>query len=151
MPSLKFFVPAPLGPHAKLIPFLALNDYIAAERQSTYHRASQLKKQYTEQVAQYAAYNANLQGWVKPSRKVQVTTIYHELNHRRDFDNVCAADKFVMDGLVQAGVIANDSQKWLVAPNIHPAFVYDSKCAGVTVIVETEGDIDERSIRKEDD
>lgn len=136
MTLLEFDVPAPLGRQAKTIPFLGLNDYISAERSSGVYAAS-LKRKYTNHVAQYARLAANLQGWVQPSCKVYVTTCYHELNKRRDFDNIVAADKFVLDGLVQAGVIKNDSQKWLAEPPKHKVDV-DPKRVGVTVIIETE-------------
>lgn len=34
-------------------------------------------------------------------------------NHKKDWDNVCFAKKFILDGLVMAAVISNDSQQFV--------------------------------------
>lgn len=46
-------------------------------------------------------------GWV-PMERYHVTVHYLCKSKRKDPDNVCGAIKFVMDGLVAAGVVAGD-------------------------------------------
>lgn len=40
-------------------------------------------------------------------------------NFRRDPDNISAAAKFVMDGLVEGGIIQDDSLKFIMLPVLH--------------------------------
>ena len=42
---------------------------------------------------------------------VVVSIEWYEPNRRRDLDNVASAKKFILDGLVRAGVLANDGQR----------------------------------------
>lgn len=42
------------------------------------------------------------------SCKVRASFLWHEETRRRDPDNVAAGQKFVLDGLVKAGVLAGD-------------------------------------------
>ena len=46
-------------------------------------------------------------------RRVTVRTTFYEPDMRRDADNVGFARKFVLDGLVAAGVIKDDSRKYV--------------------------------------
>lgn len=43
-----------------------------------------------------------------------VRVVWFEQNARRDLDNVRTGMKFVLDGLQKAGVIPNDSQKYVL-------------------------------------
>lgn len=45
---------------------------------------------------------------------VHFTIRYHEPTNKRDPDNVAFAKKFIFDGLVSAGVIPNDTRKWVI-------------------------------------
>lgn len=51
---------------------------------------------------------------IKPMKPpVSVTVTWVEPNMRRDKDNIRTGMKFVLDGLQEAGVIANDNWKWI--------------------------------------
>lgn len=45
--------------------------------------------------------------------KAYLIITWYEPNGRRDPDNVMAGQKFMLDALVHAGVIPNDSQKYI--------------------------------------
>ena len=45
---------------------------------------------------------------------VWVRTTYYLKTRRGDPDNVRVASKYILDGLVQAGVLEDDSQRWII-------------------------------------
>ena len=59
--------------------------------------------------------------------------IWIEENKRRDLDNICFAKKFILDALVQAGVLQDDNRK--IVTNFTDSFKYADKSK---VIVELE-------------
>ena len=63
--------------------------------------------------------------------KVALVITWYEPDHRRDPDNIMAGQKFIMDGLVQAGVIPDDSQKYILG--IYHGFKVDRKNPRVEV------------------
>lgn len=72
---------------------------------------------------------------IVPARgPVKISYTWHELAMRRDPDNVRAAAKFVNDGLVEAGIIANDNAKYVYG--LADDFVWKSATPGVLVTVE---------------
>lgn len=93
--------------------FPSLNEYINAERR---HRmiAAKMKKEWTERVMDIVA--AQTLGDKMPDLKfpIAVRFIVHEQNQRRDIDNVSAmVSKFCLDGMVKAGLLPDDSQKYV--------------------------------------
>ena len=46
-------------------------------------------------------------------KPVHVYFAWVEPNRRRDIDNIAFAHKFILDGLVDAGVLKGDSQKYV--------------------------------------
>lgn len=56
-----------------------------------------------------------LVGWLATKlpefNKVVIIITWYEPDERRDPDNIMAGQKFILDGLVAAGTIPNDSQK----------------------------------------
>ena len=47
-------------------------------------------------------------------KPVKIGIVWHEQNARKDCDNVAFAKKFIQDALVKAGVIDDDSRKYVV-------------------------------------
>lgn len=88
--------------------FPSLNDYIAAERRNR-HIAAKMKREETKRVSDIAA-NSDMPTFQKP---VHVYFTWVEPNRRRDIDNIAFAHKFILDGLVDAGVLKGDSQKYV--------------------------------------
>lgn len=86
-----------------------LNEYVEAERTNRFIGAK-LKREATEKV-RLAAVAAGL----SPVEKYPVSVRCHwvEPNARKDHDNVRFGVKFVLDGLVSAGVLANDGPRYV--------------------------------------
>ena len=86
-----------------------LNEYTRKERGNKYQGAA-MKRRETERAA-WAAKAAHVPAFTEP---VAVIIEWHEPNRRRDLDNVASAKKFILDGLVRAGVLANDDQRHVI-------------------------------------
>lgn len=103
----------------------SLNEYINAERTNRFI-AAKMKKEFTELVAFHCSK-------LKPySEPVWVSCTWHEPNQRRDLDNVYFGVKFLLDGIVKAGAIPDDSQKWVRAIN-NDIEIVDKKKVGVRI------------------
>lgn len=89
-----------------------LNKIICNARRSKYASSSE-KKKWTQDIAilssELKPYNDMV--WLKFEWKV--------FNQKRDPDNIAAAAKFILDGLVAAGVIQDDSLKYIGSPVLH--------------------------------
>ena len=90
-----------------------LNEIIAATNKTRYE-GNKLKGETEEYIC--SCIKAGL-GDVEPFENVvQVHIRFIEKDRRRDYDNVMAGQKFIMDALIKAGVIYNDGQAF-VMPN----------------------------------
>lgn len=109
--------------------FPSLNDYIDEHRK---HRmaGANMKKQYTDEVARVLEYMRV----EKIKAPVTISFEWHEKNSRRDPDNVIFAKKFILDGMVQAGVIVNDTQRYILG--IEETWLVDPANVGVSVNVQ---------------
>ena len=83
-----------------------LNAYIRAERGNK-QAAAAIKRDYTD-AAQVIAQAANVGEVHTPCA---VRCVWHLADGRKDPDNVAFAIKFLLDGMVRAGVLPNDGQK----------------------------------------
>jgi len=77
-------------------------------------RGSKLRTAYTETKEKYTKMVANelqAQGCIpdKPYDRIKIAFEWFEPNKRRDPDNIRAAAKFIIDGMVWAGMIVNDN------------------------------------------
>lgn len=89
--------------------FPSLNDYVDAERRNRF-AAAKMKRRETERARAAAAAS----GIPAFTGRVTVRFLWVEPNRRRDLDNVAFAKKFVLDGMVAAGVIEGDGQSHVV-------------------------------------
>ena len=89
--------------------FPGLNDYIAANNRFRLESAA-MKRKHTDRVCELAQL-ADMPIFRNP---VFVVIDWVEPNRRRDPDNVRFGVKFILDGLVKAGVLQNDSQRWIL-------------------------------------
>ncbi len=83
-----------------------LNWYINVERGSA-QAAARIKASYTaaaEMIAQSA-------GVGRMNTPCAITCTWYVTDRRKDPDNIAFAIKFLLDGLVRAGVLPNDGQK----------------------------------------
>lgn len=83
-----------------------LNDYTNSNRSSKY-KGSSIKKEATN----VCAYMALSQGVMLDNCLYDVTITWYQKNQKKDPDNVYFGVKFILDGLVVAGILKNDGQK----------------------------------------
>lgn len=86
-----------------------LNTYVRAERTNRFISAK-IKRDETERVAREAQ-AAKLPPVSRYPVRVGFTWYTHDL--RKDVDNVAFAKKFILDGLVLAGVLEGDGRKYV--------------------------------------
>lgn len=106
----------------------ALNEIIAAAK-SHYGNYSKLKHKNTDRVILAAK-----QQHIPQMDKINITIAWYCKNKRKDKDNVSAGQKFILDGLQKAGIIANDG--WSNIGDIRHKFDVDKQCPRVEVILE---------------
>lgn len=85
--------------------FVYLNEYINTERRNKY-AAAKIKDKLTSAVA----WQCKAKQCHKPTGKVDMIFKWH-VKGRHDSDNIAFAKKFVLDGMVQAGLLENDNPK----------------------------------------
>lgn len=115
--------------------FPSLNDYVSAER-SDRQAGARMKREETDRVA-WEALSQRVPAFTEP---VAVRILWVEPNRRRDLDNVAFAAKFVLDGLVRAGILQDDSQRWVRA--LQHTFEVDPDAPRVVVELDGLGDCD---------
>jgi Holliday junction resolvase RusA-like endonuclease len=73
-------------------------------------RGAKLKAEYTELIQWHA-----IAGKIKPVQgAANVTVTFYEPNKKRDSDNIIGGGlKYILDGLKAAGIIKDDSQKYV--------------------------------------
>jgi len=87
--------------------FTTLNQFINATRTNRYVSAK-IKREETE-IARLS-----LLGYPPLNTPVKLRFIWSCANKRTDLDNLVWARKFIIDGMVKAGVIENDSMRYIV-------------------------------------
>lgn len=85
--------------------FPSLNEYINAERRNRFI-AAKIKKETTERVISICEKTTR-----KIHEPVDVQCVWYTKNERKDPDNVAFAIKFLLDGIVTAGILKNDTRK----------------------------------------
>lgn len=87
----------------------SLNEYVQAERSNRFAGAK-MKKDYTEMIY-WTIREQKLEAKLKPCR---ITFKWYEENKKRDLDNITGfGHKVILDGLVKAGILYNDTQEWV--------------------------------------
>lgn len=89
-----------------------LNEIIGTARTNVYASAKE-KRAWTNRIA------VECFGRRQFPDRVWIEFIWKIKNFRRDPDNISAAAKFVMDGLVEGGIIQDDSLKFIMSPVLH--------------------------------
>lgn len=97
--------------------FPTLNEFIAAQNSQNRYVAAKLKKDNTELVRLHCLRTKMI------TKPVFIYFFWYVKNARKDPDNIAFAKKFILDGLVAAGVLANDTQKYVVG--FHDEFFID--------------------------
>ena len=108
---------------------IGLNEYTNANRYNKYAGAKQKKD---EQNFIKLCIKHQL-GNIKIDKPVKGHFLWIEENKRRDLDNVCFAKKFILDSLVELGILKDDNRKIVCGFTDEFAYAKQSK-----VIVELE-------------
>ncbi len=89
-----------------------MNDVIAKNRANRYVGAK--FKKDIEEVIGWAIKQALVMKTLKPVEKPCVIYMdWHEATKRRDVDNVQSSQKFVLDAMVESGILQNDSRRYV--------------------------------------
>lgn len=89
-----------------------LNKVIGANRSNTYMGAK-LKKDVQKDISQFIRM-AMLSGDLHPQEKrCTISITWHERTRKRDVDNIQSAQKFILDAMVEMGILKDDSQKYV--------------------------------------
>ena len=113
--------------------FTTLNEYINAERSNKYAGAK-IKKSNTEYVYTIVKSLLNSKKIKKIDKLIEIRFIWHETSKMRDPDNISFCKKYILDGMVSAGLIKNDGHKQIVG--FTDRFIFE-KMYGVEVILQT--------------
>lgn len=104
-----------------------LNEIIALCKES-FHKYARTKDQYTQDCAIWAGRYPAFPG------KVWLSFVWHVRTLRRDpADNTPAAAKFVLDGLVDAGILKDDSGFVIQPPVVHSWELSDKEGVLLTI------------------
>lgn len=86
----------------------SLNEVIAQNRMNKYAGAHM--KENVQSDIRWSIKSKRLESIKEPC---VIYIDFHEKTKRRDVDNIQSATKFILDALVQEGVLPNDTQKWV--------------------------------------
>lgn len=114
----------------KLPELTDLNTYIQHERSNRF-KGAKTKRENTMLVMSHVL--NQLKG-VKLDKINKITFIWKHKNKRKDPDNVSFASKFIFDGMVAAGLIPDDSWKYLPTRFLHKHEV-NKDDPGVVVLI----------------
>lgn len=107
----------------------SLNDYIRVCRSNPF-QASKFKKDLEQQIGVYVS---RLPKFTKP---IKIHFHWVEGTKRRDFDNVSAGKKFILDAMVKAGKLQDDNRRFVTA--FTDTFSYDKETKVILTIEEVE-------------
>lgn len=94
----------------------SLNEVIGANRENRY-KGGRFKSDI-EEVIGWAIKQAITMKTLKPVEKPCVIYIdWHEATKRRDVDNIQSSQKFILDAMVQNGILINDSRRYVKQVN----------------------------------
>jgi Holliday junction resolvase RusA-like endonuclease len=101
-----FFIPGPLPGLNEMLDARGLGKREGRKRPNRYN---DLKREWEALICLEIAKHR-----IKPvTNPVKLEFYWIEHNRRRDPDNIAAGKKLILDSLVKAGVIPNDSQAWI--------------------------------------
>lgn len=109
--------------------FTDLNQYLKAMSNNRFG-GGKIKKMETER-AYYDCRNQLISTIPKSEYPIHIVFNWYCRDKRKDIDNVAFAKKFILDGMVMAGILENDSRKFLTG--FSDEFFIDSKNPRVIV------------------
>ena len=89
-----------------------LNQVLDANRANRIMGAK-LKREVQDEIGQYIRIALMHGDLVPPGCQVTISITWHEKTKRRDVDNIQSAQKFILDAMVEQGVLEDDSRKYV--------------------------------------
>lgn len=86
----------------------SLNEVISANRTNAY-KGAKLKKDTQKKIAPYLA------SLPKIEKPIKIHFTWVEGNKRRDLDNIATGKKFILDAMVNLGILQDDNRKIVTA------------------------------------
>ena len=105
-----------------------LNTYIRGERANRYLGAS-IKKENTDVVTQYIRLGRHK----AVANKVYIVFRWYCENEKKDPDNIAFSKKYILDGLVESGVLVNDG--WRQIQGFQDEFYVDKERPRIEVVL----------------
>jgi Holliday junction resolvase RusA-like endonuclease len=99
----------------------------AKKKARNYKAYAMMKDEYTDIVAWLAKK-------LPKYNRINLAITWYEPNEKRDIDNIAGGAKFILDGLVRAGTIPDDSRKYI--GSITHRFETDRENPRIEVLVE---------------
>ena len=96
----------------------SLNDYIKVCRANKFN-ANRYKAKLEQEIGLFLV---KMPKWNNP---IKIHFHWIEGNKKRDLDNICFAKKFILDALVKANIIKNDTQNYVIG--FTDTFLYKKK------------------------
>ena len=90
---------------------VGMNEIIGAARNNRFGSASQKKSQM--QIVTDAILADEVFRKLRFEKKVNIYVSFIEKSSRRDIDNITSANKFILDSIVNYGILIDDSQKYV--------------------------------------
>lgn len=87
--------------------FTALNEHIGANNRNRFI-AAQIKRDETERAWADTLSQKNRKGLIIENYPIRVHFDWYCVNRKKDPDNIAFAKKYILDGMVKAGLIPND-------------------------------------------
>ena len=117
------------------IPFKlpSLNDYIKACRTNKFEGA-RMKREIESDIGLFIA---KLPRFENP---ITIDFLWVEENGKRDFDNIAAGKKFILDSMVKMGKLKDDNRKCVTA--FRDSFAYDKEAKVILTIHEQKEECD---------
>lgn len=88
------------------IKFPSLNEYIKAINLNKF-AGNKVKQDIQNEIGWY------IKKLPKYSKPVKIIFTWYEKDQKRDLDNICFAKKFILDSMVNCGVLENDTRKYV--------------------------------------
>lgn len=101
----------------------SLNEVINVNR-SNYYQGNSLKKQIQKDICQWIQLSL-LKGEIKPVSQCIVDIKWHEKTRKRDADNIQSSTKFILDAMVDMGIIKDDSRRYV--PQVYHEIIDDDE------------------------
>lgn len=109
--------------------FPSFNEYVQACRYNKFAGAK-MKRQVQDDIGYF------IKQLPKINKPVKAKFTWIEENQKRDLDNICYAKKFILDSLVELGVLKNDNRKMVCG--FTDEFKYDKECKVILELEETD-------------